>query len=81
MSNNKPKTGEKRGGRPKKLKTIVKQDLKGDKSHLKNNFIDLNPHYISDYPEIKSLVADVFKEMIDIGYGYTQKSYNNKCHV
>jgi hypothetical protein len=45
---------------------------------LINNFIDLNPHYISDHPEVKSLVDHVFKEMIALGYGYTQKTYNNK---
>jgi len=77
MSENKPKTGKKRG-RPRKLKTIVKQDLKGDKSYLVNNFIDLNPHYISDHPEVKALVAQLFKDMIDLGYGYTQKTYNHK---
>ena len=69
---------KKKRGRPRKLKTIIKQDLSGDKSYLVSNFIDLNPHYISDHPEVKSLVKHVFQEMLDHGYGYTQKTYNNK---
>ena len=66
---NKPK---KKRGRPRKLKTIIKQDLNGDRSYLVNNFIDLNPNYISDHPEVKSLVNHVYQEMIDNGFGYLQ---------
>jgi hypothetical protein len=69
---------KKKRGRPRKLKTIIKQDLTGDKSNLKNNFIDLNPNNISDHPEVKSLVSYVFQEMIDQGYGYPQKTNNHK---
>ena len=68
------KTNKKRG-RPRKLKTIIKQDLSGDRSYLVNNFIDLNPNYISDHPEVKSLVKNVFQEMVDQGYGYNQKTF------
>jgi hypothetical protein len=75
MTNNKRK---KKRGRPRKLKTIIKRDLSGDKSYLINNFVDLNPNYISDHPEVKSLVAHVYQEMVDKGYGYTQKTYNHK---
>jgi hypothetical protein len=75
MKNNKRK---KKRGRPRKLKTIIKQDLSGDKSYLVNNFIDLNPNYISDHPEVKSLVSHLYQEMADKGYGYTQKAYNHK---
>jgi hypothetical protein len=66
---NKPK---KKRERPRKLKTIIKQDLNGDRSYLVNNFIDLNPNYISDHPEVKSLVNHVYQEMIDNGFGYLQ---------
>jgi hypothetical protein len=69
---------KKKRGRPRKLKSIVRQDTAGDRSHLKHNFIDLNPNYISEHQEVKSLVDHVYKEMIDQGFGYTQKKYNHK---
>jgi hypothetical protein len=69
---------KKKRGRPRKLKSIVKRGLSGDKAYLINNFIDLNPNYISDHPEVKSLVNHVFQEMVDQGYGYNQKTYNHK---
>ena len=58
---------KKKRGRPRKLKSIVKRDLSGDKAYLINNFIDLNPNYISEHPEVKSLVAHVYQEMVDNG--------------